>query len=62
MLEWGYIYSRCPVCGRTNRVLVTFPAFNKPFNPRTHECTCGATLIVSDPHKYDEDGKIIEGE
>lgn len=56
---WGYIYSRCPDCGRNNRILVTFPAYNKPFKTTTHQCTCGSMLKVVDPHKYDADGRII---
>lgn len=57
---WGYIYTRCPVCGHTNRVLVTFPAYNKPFLPRTYDCNdCGAHNIVSDPNKYDINGNVI---
>ena len=59
--NWGYVYSRCPSCGRTNRVFVTFPKWNGPFKPTTHECYCGALLRVTDPHKYDKDGFIIEG-
>lgn len=57
---WAYIYSRCPECGRRNRILVTFPKWNGPFKTRTFVCECGATLNVSDPHKYDADGNIID--
>ena len=59
MNDQGYIRARCPLCGGVNRVLVTFPAFNKPFNPTIHTCRCGAEFIVYDPHKYRADGKII---
>lgn len=63
MIDKGYIFARCPVCGCMNRVLVTFPAFNKPFSPRTYEChMCGANNLASDPHKYDEDGNIIDSD
>lgn len=58
---WGYVYTRCPECNRNNRVLVTFPTWNGPFRPTVHECNCGALLRVTDPHKYDQDGRIIEG-
>ena len=59
---WGYVYTRCPECGHRNRVFVTFPAYNKPFRETTHECChCGVLLRVTDPHKYDIDGHIIEG-
>ena len=58
---WGYVYSRCPECGRNNRIFVTFPDKFGPFRPATHECYCGAHLRVTDPHKYDADGNIIEG-
>lgn len=61
--DWGYIYTRCPVCGGMNRILVTFPAFNKPFNPRTYEChMCGAYNLASDPHTYDDEGHIIDSD
>lgn len=60
MLHQGYIYYRCPICGRKNRILVTFPAWNKPFNTTTHKCSCGTTNEVYDPHKFDEDGNIID--
>lgn len=58
--NWGYVYSRCPVCGRNNRIFVTFPTWNGPFKTRTFECECGTTLTITDPHKYDNDGNIIE--
>lgn len=59
---WGYVYTNCPECGIRNRVFVTFPAYNQPFRPTTHECRrCGVLLKVTDPHKYDIDGRIIEG-
>lgn len=58
---WGYIFTRCTVCGHQNRVLVTFPAYNKPFISRTYECSkCGVHHMVSDPHKYDNDGNVIK--
>lgn len=56
---WAYIYSRCPNCGRNNRIIVTFPTKFGPFKPTTHKCNCGALLRVTDPHKYDKDGNII---
>jgi hypothetical protein len=59
--KWGYVYARCPDCGRRNRILVTFPKWNGPFEPTTHECMCGAKLRTTDPHKYDADGHIIDG-
>ena len=59
---WAYVYTRCPECGRQNRVLVTFPTKFGPFRTTTHECPkCGTLMKVSDPHKYDADGNIIEG-
>lgn len=60
MADYGYVFTRCPVCGKTCRVLVTFPAWNKPFNPTIHKCMCGVEIIVSDHHKYDENGYIID--
>lgn len=57
---WAYIRAKCPECGRTHRVHVTFPAYNKPFKTTTCTCKCGTTFKVVDPHKYDKDGNIIK--
>lgn len=52
--------SKCDNCGHSNRVKVTFPEFNKPFEDTEYECeNCGAVNKLTDPHAYDEDGYII---
>lgn len=58
---WRYVYTRCPKCDRLNRVIVTFPTAFGPFRPTQHICSCRCTFMVTDPHKYDQDGNIIEG-
>jgi hypothetical protein len=58
---WKYVYTHCPTCNRLRRVIVTYPTWNGPFRDTTHECDCGTTFRVSDPHKYDQEGYIIEG-
>lgn len=57
----AYVYSRCPVCGHRMRVEVNFPHSVGPFNPKMHTCEeCGCECIVSDPHKYDNDGNVTD--
>lgn len=56
----GYIYVHCPKCYYRNRVLVTFPAWNKPFDTRDVECECCKTVfVITDPNVFDENGKLI---
>ena len=56
----GYVRTLCDNCGHLNRVKVTFPEFNKPFEDTNYKCeSCGAINELTDPHVYDEDGYII---
>lgn len=58
-MQSGTIRTTCPVCGANNRVEVTFPAYNRGFDPKKYDCpTCGEHLTVTDPHEYNEDGTI----
>lgn len=59
----GKIRTNCPSCGYLNKVDVIFPSFNKGFLDTEYTCqNCGEHLTVTDPHKYSEDGIIIEEE
>lgn len=58
--DTGTIRVQCPYCGTRNKVEVTFPAYNKPFNTVITECPeCGEEYKVYDSHKYNKDGTII---
>lgn len=60
-MEEATIQITCPVCGCKQRVITVFPAWNKPFLPTIYKCKdCGEMLKVTDPHKYNEDGTIID--
>ena len=53
------IQTICPCCSHRFRVAVHFPAWDKPFEDTTASCpNCGAELLVSDSHEYNEDGTI----
>ena len=57
----GYIYTYCDECGKKNRVKVTFNSFKEPFNDTEYTCKyCGTHNMLTDPHSYDEDGRVIE--
>lgn len=57
----GYVYTYCDECGKKNRVKVTFNSFKEPFNDTEYKCEyCGTHNMLTDPHKYDENGYVIE--
>lgn len=57
----GYVYTYCDECGKKNRVKVVFNNFNEPFNDTEFKCKyCGARNLLTDPHKFDDDGYVIE--
>ena len=59
--ETGRVVTFCPYCDSRNKVEVTFPGYNKPFNTVITECPeCGESYKVIDTHKYNKDGTIRE--
>lgn len=57
----GYVYTYCDGCGKRNRVKVVFKDYKSPFNDTEYICKyCGTRNLLTDPHKYDDDGYIIE--
>lgn len=57
----GRVYTRCPECGKRQWVEVFFPSFHQPFEATTFKCErCKTKLELTDPHKFDAEGNIIE--
>lgn len=57
----GNVFTKCANCGKTQKVKVTFPAFNKPFEETTYTCiNCGEENTLTDNHEYNDDGTIKE--
>lgn len=57
----GYVYAYCDGCGKKNRVKVSFKDYKSPFDDTEFNCNyCGAHNLLTDPHRYDDDGYVIE--
>ena len=57
----GFVGTYCDECGKKNRVEVEFKDSNKPFENTIYTCShCGAKNLLTDPHKYNDDGTIKE--
>jgi transcription elongation factor Elf1 len=53
------IRTGCPECGTEQRVRVNFPKANAGFEETTINCEkCGVKLLITDPHKYDDNGRV----
>ena len=56
----GRVCTVCPECGKRQWVEVIFPNFQERFEDTTFHCEkCGIELELTDPHQFDEHGKII---
>ena len=59
----GTIFTYCDYCGSRNSVEVNFPHFNRGFEDTTYRCSkCGEENKLTDSHKYNDDGTIVESE
>lgn len=57
----GYVSTYCDNCGKKNRVKVSFKDYKSPFDDTEYDCKyCGARNLLTDPHRFDDDGKVIE--
>jgi hypothetical protein len=57
----GFIRTNCAECGKRNRVEVVFPSSIDGFEDTEYTCSsCGTRNVVTDPHKYGSDGRIME--
>lgn len=57
----GFIRTNCAECGKKNRVEVVFPSSSEGFEDTEYTCSsCGTRNVVTDPHKYDSKGRIVE--
>lgn len=55
----GTVRTGCPECGTEQRVEVNFPKANAGFDETTINCEkCGVKLIITDPHEYDNNGRV----
>lgn len=58
----GFIRVRCCYCNSLERVKVTFKDYRSPFEDTQHTCSkCAQTMLVTDPHIYDEEGYVTNG-
>lgn len=56
----GNINVICASCMKLLKVKVNFPDSKKGFENKIHVCQyCNTELLITDPHVYDENGKII---
>ena len=54
------IFTRCPDCGKIQRVAVSFSKKDEGFETAHHTCGfCGCEMIVEDYRKYDGKGTIV---
>lgn len=57
----GYVSTYCDNCGKKNSVKVSFKDYKSPFDDTEYDCKyCGARNLLTDPHRFDDDGKVIE--
>lgn len=57
----GFVRTPCDACGKTNRVKVHFPSYNKGFDTTTYKCKyCNTKNELTDPHEYNDDGTLKE--